>query len=238
MDQDKIGNLIKKLRKDSNLTQAQFAEKYGVSFQAVSKWENGKNIPDITLLKQICSDYNISIDNILNGNEKKKNKKKFIIIMIVIFIILLFIILGFATNIFNKDDFQFRTISSSCSKFDIHGSLAYGKNNSYLHLSNINYCDDTDTTIYDNIECSLYEQNGNIKKELGKCNYLNNKNVKLGEFLENVEFYLGNFSKDCKYYNDNSLYLEINATDKSGKITNYKVQLALSNSCKNNSTQS
>ena len=60
MNQEKVGELIKNLRKKANLTQSEFAEKYGVSYQAVSKWENGKNIPDIQLLKQICSDYKIS----------------------------------------------------------------------------------------------------------------------------------------------------------------------------------
>lgn len=41
MNQEKISNLIKQLRKKENLTQAQFANKYNVTFQAVSKWENG-----------------------------------------------------------------------------------------------------------------------------------------------------------------------------------------------------
>ena len=41
MDQEKIGKLIKVIRKKNNLTQAEFAEKYGVTYQAVSKWENG-----------------------------------------------------------------------------------------------------------------------------------------------------------------------------------------------------
>lgn len=55
MNQEKIGSLIKKIRKENNLTQQDFAKKYGVTYQAVSKWENGKNIPDIALLKEICS---------------------------------------------------------------------------------------------------------------------------------------------------------------------------------------
>ena len=54
MNQEKIGSLIKKIRKENNLTQQDFAKKYGVTYQAVSKWENGKNIPDIALLKEIC----------------------------------------------------------------------------------------------------------------------------------------------------------------------------------------
>ena len=74
MNQEKISNLIKQLRKKENLTQAQFANKYNVTFQAVSKWENGKSLPDIVLLKQICKDYNISIDEVLEGEINKKIK--------------------------------------------------------------------------------------------------------------------------------------------------------------------
>ena len=62
MDQEKFGKLIKEIRKKNNLTQKQFADKYNVTYQAVSKWENGKNLPDITLIKQIANDYNISVD--------------------------------------------------------------------------------------------------------------------------------------------------------------------------------
>ena len=65
MDQEKIGKLIKEIRKKNNLTQAEFAEKYGVTYQAVSKWENGKNIPDVSLLKEISKDFNVNIEDLL-----------------------------------------------------------------------------------------------------------------------------------------------------------------------------
>lgn len=51
MNQEKIGEFIKKLRQDNNLTQKDLANKYNVTYQAVSKWERGLNIPDISLLK-------------------------------------------------------------------------------------------------------------------------------------------------------------------------------------------
>ena len=72
MNLEKIANLIKNLRKKSGLTQSEFAEKYHVSYQAVSKWENAKSIPDIAILKQICEDYNISLDTLT----KHKNTLK------------------------------------------------------------------------------------------------------------------------------------------------------------------
>ena len=59
MDQEKFGKFIKQIRKDHNLTQKQLAEKYNVTYQAVSKWETGKNMPDISLIKQIAKDFNV-----------------------------------------------------------------------------------------------------------------------------------------------------------------------------------
>ena len=76
MDQEKIGKFIKEIRIKNNLTQKDLAEKYGVTYQAVSKWENGKNIPDIALLKQMSQDFNINIEDILNGTYTKKKKNK------------------------------------------------------------------------------------------------------------------------------------------------------------------
>lgn len=223
MDQNKIGNLIKELRLKSNLTQSGFAQKYNVSFQAVSKWENGKNIPDISLLKQICDDYNISVEKVLNGQMHKKRNIK---LLILLFVLILIIILLF---IIRKPDFEFKTFSSNCPNFTISGSIAYSKNKSYLHLSNVNYCGGDDDNVYDKIECSLYEQKDNVKKELSKCDY-DIENVDLETFLKNVEFKLDNFSSNCSSYNNNSLYLEINAS-LNNKTTNYKIPISLSNTC-------
>ena len=74
MDQNKIGEFIKKLRTGNHLTQKEFADKYGVTYQAVSKWENGKNLPDMSLIKQMSEDFNIGIDELLDGEKKKKRQ--------------------------------------------------------------------------------------------------------------------------------------------------------------------
>ena len=73
MNQEKIGKFILKLRMDNNLSQAKFADKIGVTYQAVSKWENGRGIPDIEMLKKISEVFDVDIDEIING-EKKKQK--------------------------------------------------------------------------------------------------------------------------------------------------------------------
>ena len=76
MDQEKFGKLIKEIRKKNNLTQKQFADKYNVTYQAVSKWENGLNMPDTALMKQISEDFGLSIDELLSGEYKKTTQKK------------------------------------------------------------------------------------------------------------------------------------------------------------------
>lgn len=64
---NQIGKTIKQLRKEHNLTQEKLAEKLNVSAQAVSKWENGSNMPDITLLVDIADCFNITVDELLKG---------------------------------------------------------------------------------------------------------------------------------------------------------------------------
>ena len=81
MNTEKIASLIKTLRQKDNLTQNEFAKKYGVTYQAVSKWENGKNLPDVALLKEICSEHNISLDEVLDTQVSKKKNKNLIILI-------------------------------------------------------------------------------------------------------------------------------------------------------------
>ncbi len=66
-----IGENIRKLRKKNNLTQEQLAEKVGVSFQAVSKWENNVAMPDITAVPLIASVFGVSTDEIFGYNQRK-----------------------------------------------------------------------------------------------------------------------------------------------------------------------
>ena len=94
MDSKKVGQLILELRKKNNLTQQQLAEKLCVTSQAVSKWENGRGIPDIDSLRRISREFNIDIASILDGevvekNGTKKRFKLFIFCMIVFLLIIL-----------------------------------------------------------------------------------------------------------------------------------------------------
>ena len=74
MDQEKIGKFITSKRKEKNLTQSELAEILGVTDRAVSNWENGKNMPDLSLFKPLCEILNISINELMSG-EKLNNKE-------------------------------------------------------------------------------------------------------------------------------------------------------------------
>ncbi len=69
MDQVKIGKFIAECRKKNNLTQMQLAEKLGITDRAVSKWENGKALPDSSLMLALCGILGISVNDLLNGEE-------------------------------------------------------------------------------------------------------------------------------------------------------------------------
>lgn len=96
MDQNKIGNYIKELRLKNNLSQSDLAKKLSVTNQAISKWENGRGIPDVEMLKQLSVIFNVNVDDILNGEEqlpKKNTKKQVLLVLGIIIFIILFIVL-------------------------------------------------------------------------------------------------------------------------------------------------
>lgn len=67
MDYNKIGNFIMAERKAKKLTQAKLAEKLFVSEKTISKWENGNGIPDTNSLPKLCEIFEISLNELLNG---------------------------------------------------------------------------------------------------------------------------------------------------------------------------
>ena len=228
MDQNEFGKLIKEIRKKNNLTQKELADKYNVTYQAVSKWENGKNMPDISLIKDISRDFNVSMDDLLEGkyNTKKNNYYfKYIILGIILIIVsvILVIILG------RNSDFKFKTLSSNCDDFSISGSISYNKNKSAIYVTNIFYCGEEDNTIYKKIECSLYESNKNMSIKISS--YVYEKDTTLEDFLKNVTLSTDNYLKICREYTENSLYLEINCTNEKGIVTSYNVPLSLNEDC-------
>lgn len=72
MEQEKIGKFIQELRKQQNMTQKDLAQKLGVTDRAVSKWENGRGIPDVSLMKPLCDILGITVSELLGGERIDK----------------------------------------------------------------------------------------------------------------------------------------------------------------------
>ena len=110
MNQEKIGNFIKSLRKEKNMTQNELALKLGVTDKAISKWENGRGLPDLSLIKDVSDILGVTVNELLTGekldskeevfenniintinytNNKIKSKNKYIIILSLTIIVIL-----------------------------------------------------------------------------------------------------------------------------------------------------
>lgn len=72
MDQKKIGEFLKRMRKEKGLTQEQLAERFYVSSKTVSRWETGSNMPDVGTLIDLADFYDVDIREIIDGERKSE----------------------------------------------------------------------------------------------------------------------------------------------------------------------
>lgn len=230
MNQEKFGHLIKEIRKKNNLTQKDLADKYNVTYQAVSKWENGKNLPDITLMREISRDFNVSMDDLIDGNfGVKKNNKIITFAVIAMFLVLLVIIFFLIKN--SNSDLKSRPISTTCNDFNIYGIISYNEKNSSIYIPKIEYCGNNKDVYFETIECTLYEKSNDITKKISSYNHIEDNGITLDEFLKNVSFHVDNYKKMCKSFDNNSLYLEIKGETVDNNIF-YTIPLIIEeNSC-------
>ena len=87
MDQIKIGKFIKECRNKNNLTQMQLAEKLGITDRAISKWENGRAMPDSAIMLDLCKELKITVNDLLSGevvvmDNYNENSEKIILEMV------------------------------------------------------------------------------------------------------------------------------------------------------------
>lgn len=229
MDAVKIGQFISQLRKKNQLTQQEFANRLGVTYQAVSKWENGKSIPDIAILKEMSNEFDVSLDEIIDGRKTKKNYKKYIIALV-----LVILIFGTVILIIDKNHhFEFRGLSTNHEEFTIDGVMAVSKDKTSIYISNINYTKE-DNSEYKVLECNLYQKNQNVETKISSCGNLNdqtNLTTTLNNLLKNVSFKIDNYANQCRDLKKSNLYLEINAKNEENKIITYEIPLKLEENC-------
>lgn len=73
IDRVKIGEFLRDLRKEKDMTQEELAEKFGVSSRSVSRWENGITMPELGILVELADYYEVDIKELIDGERKSEN---------------------------------------------------------------------------------------------------------------------------------------------------------------------
>lgn len=79
MNQERVGKFIAECRKQKKMTQSELGEKLGVTEKSISNWENGRNMPDLSLFKPLCETLHITINDLMSGEkiDKENYQKRF-----------------------------------------------------------------------------------------------------------------------------------------------------------------
>lgn len=144
MDNKKVGKLIANLRKQNGLTQQELGDKVGVGFRAVSKWERGITLPDITIINELSKILGISSNELLDGKVTKEiktkpkiSKKLKIVLSISISIIAIFI----TTFLYNYNKTYTYELSSTNNDSYIEGQVIIHKENIKIIINKLAFTD-------------------------------------------------------------------------------------------------
>ena len=244
MENDNVSNniakVIKDIRKKNKMTQLQFAEILKVTPQAVSKWEHAINIPDIAILKQISTEFNIDLNYLLGSEnhleKEKKTKLKYILVIFLIFSLIVFSI--FLYN--SKNEMELRSFLTNASDFEVNGCVVFNDELSSIIVSDIKYHGSNDEKIYKKVNFTLYEENDGKLIKIEEQNYNNSEKKLLKDLILDVKINVTNYEASCKTFESNKLYIKIEAVDNDNKIKTYEIPFEFADDCscsvKNNST--
>lgn len=183
MDNKKIGELIAKLRKEKGLTQQELGDKVGVGSRAVSKWECGTTIPDISIINELSETLGITSHELLAGklktkidtnNNRKANNNK-LKIFLIIFPIIIF---GLTTLLiyFNNKTYTYIIAAENHEKYRVGGYITYKNKELKIYINQFKLNGD------EFIDMKIKDYNYNI--------VLNNKYIfSYGQTKEDVEAY-------------------------------------------------
>ena len=121
------------------------------------------------------------------------------------------------------------TVTTYDDNFEITGTVAKTNGKTYIYISDIEYKDEEDKTIYDSIKATLYEEYKGKSTKIKECEK-EEQNITLKEHLSKVTFNIDDYNSDCKDLTKSKLYLEIEVT-KEGKETYFKIPLELEDIC-------
>lgn len=232
MDAEKIGQFILEQRKKMKLTQAELAEKIHVTSQAVSKWENGKGIPDLEFIKSLSECFGVDMKDIIDGEKNKrfyKNRKAWLFCIVFLFALFLGIWWLFPSQ---DTNFQFSSLASKHEDFALKGVVAYNQNKKSLYISDVTYLSNNDEKYY-GVTCTLFEEVGDTSKKIGECktDLKDQETYTISELLKNIEFRLDDYSCSCQSTKCNQMFLDIKLLNLQNQYVSYDIPLEILQSC-------
>lgn len=246
MDLRKIGKLIAKLRNDKKLTQQELGDLVGVGFRTVSKWERGLNLPDIENINELSKIFNVTKEEILNGelkvdempeeiipeetnNEETPNKNiKVKVIISIITVIILFIssLIIYNTN----KEYVYTMQSINEEEYYIEGNLTMQKNEITIKMERLQIKDINGLNL--NVKNYQYEIISGKKLIFGYGESLDENNlnevITIENFMNNLKInYNGKTTISHKEVIENKLYLKLTLWDDDSKEITKNIEIAL-----------
>lgn len=237
MDNVKIGKLIAKMRKKKGLTQQELGDKFGIGYRAVSNWERGNCLPDISIINELSVILGISSDELLNGeinsdkenkinensvrndikdnidNNKLRKKNLRLIIVIIVIVVSLLLLKIYLSN----KTYKYNLISTS-AEYTIDGYVEIYKDNLSLVIDKLEFTDEE----FLNTEIINYDYQIVIGDELF-FGYGNDKMFRVVDSIFNVNDFSLNFqinyntiikNIDVQKFNSNTkLYISFQITE-------------------------
>ena len=230
MDQIKIGKLIAKQRKEKGLTQQDLGDKVGVGYRAVSKWETGQTMPDISIINELSEILGITADELLKGELNKqpktaKSNKKYLLLLIPLIILISSIVFIIKQN--NKV-YEYNLISADQYDYQIEGKMTLKGNIITINIDKIEFINyDLKCTMIKNYEYRLLT-NGKSFVGVGYNDAINTliKEISISEFQKTLKIY---YHDKVPLSNEevitNGLELEFNFIDIDNNVIDKKIKI-------------
>ena len=187
MNQEEIGKFIARMRKEKNLTQLDLANYLNVSINAVSKWERGICLMDMSLLKPLCKKLDISINELLSAKKLDDNNyleiceqkiyKIYLVILIIVILLLVFFLIGF--NYGKISEKEIKILAKFTQNENIYLKEYYQDQYSTLYYYGID-----DIKINGNISLKDYFRKKGINIWDGMDEFLKHTHITKSDYLE------------------------------------------------------
>lgn len=239
MDNKKIGKLIATLRRNIGLTQQELGDKVGVGFRAVSKWERGINLPDISIINDLSKILGISSDELLSGelnpekySDNNKDKKKLSIPLKITITSIIAIALIFTTIFLylNNKTYLYELENKETADYYIKGQATFRRDKLTIIISELGFTDkEFKSIIIKNYEYKVMSDNIYLFGYGYTSNFNSFEEIKtIQKFAEEFRInYIGEMSLNKKEIINNKLYLIINFVDQNDKLITKEIEISL-----------